>query len=47
MELYTDEKNPELEATLEAVLDRHGIFYDLVCKEQPRAVFGSAAVPEP
>ena len=28
MELYTDEKNPELEATLEAVLDRHGIFYE-------------------
>ena len=28
VELYTDEKNPELEATLEAVLDRHGIFYE-------------------
>ena len=27
-ELYTDEKNPETEAALEAVLDRHGIFYD-------------------
>lgn len=28
VELYTDEKNLELEATLEAVLDRHGIFYE-------------------
>ena len=28
VELYIDEKNPELEATLEAVLDRHGIFYE-------------------
>ena len=28
VELYTDENNPELEATLEAVLDRHGIFYE-------------------
>ena len=28
VELYTDEKNPEIEATLEAVLDEHGIFYD-------------------
>ena len=28
VELYTDEKNPEVEARLEAVLDRHGIFYD-------------------
>ena len=28
VELYTDEKNPELEAKLEAVLDRHGIFYE-------------------
>ena len=27
-ELYTDEKNPEVEAQLEAVLDRHGLFYD-------------------
>ena len=28
VELYPDEKNPELEATLEAVLERHGIFYE-------------------
>ena len=28
VELYADEKNPELEATLEAVLDQHGIFYN-------------------
>ena len=28
VELYTDEKNPETEEKLEAVLDRHGIFYD-------------------
>ena len=28
VELYTDEKNPELEATLEAVLEQHGIFYN-------------------
>ena len=28
MELYTDEKNPELEEMLEAVLDQHGIFYN-------------------
>ena len=28
IELYTDEKNPEVEARVEAVLDRHGIFYD-------------------
>ena len=27
VELYTDVKNPELEEKLEAVLDRHGIFY--------------------
>ena len=27
VELYTDEKNPETEDRLEAVLDRHGIFY--------------------
>ena len=27
-ELYTDEKNPEIEKTLEAVLDEHGFFYD-------------------
>ncbi len=27
-ELYTDEKNPETEAVLEAVLDRHGLFYN-------------------
>ncbi len=28
VELYTDEKNPETEEILEAVLDAHGIFYD-------------------
>lgn len=28
IELYTDEKNPEVEALVEAVLDAHGIFYD-------------------
>ena len=28
VELYTDVKNPELEARLEAVLDRHSIFYN-------------------
>ena len=28
VELYTGEKNPEIEATLEAVLDQHGIFYN-------------------
>ena len=28
VELYTDEKNPELEEELEAVLDQHGIFYN-------------------
>ena len=28
IELYTDEKNPEVEAIVEAVLDAHGIFYD-------------------
>ena len=28
IELYTDEKNPEVEAQVEAVLDEHGIFYD-------------------
>ena len=27
VELYTDIKDPELEQTLETVLDRHGIFY--------------------
>ena len=27
-ELYTDEKNPETEAAVEAVLDGKGIFYD-------------------
>ena len=27
IELYTDEKNPETEAQVEEVLDRHGIFY--------------------
>ena len=27
IELYTDKKNVELEETVEAVLDRHGIFY--------------------
>lgn len=27
-ELYTDKKDPEIEAKVEAVLDRHGIFYD-------------------
>ena len=28
VELYTDEKNPELEEALEAVLDQHGFFYN-------------------
>ena len=28
IELYTDEKNPEVEAQVEAVLDEHSIFYD-------------------
>ena len=28
IELYTDEKNPEVEAQVEAVLDEHGIFYE-------------------
>ena len=28
IELYTDEKNPETEAIIEAVLDGHGIFYE-------------------
>ena len=28
IELYTDEKNPEVESRIEAVLDEHGIFYD-------------------
>ena len=28
IELYTDEKNPEVERQVEAVLDTHGIFYD-------------------
>ena len=28
VELYTDEKSPPTEAKLEAVFDRHGIFYD-------------------
>ena len=28
IELYTDEKNPEVEAQVEAVLDEHGVFYD-------------------
>ena len=28
IELYTDEKNPEVEALVETVLDAHGIFYD-------------------
>ena len=28
IELYTDEKNPEVEAIVESVLDTHGIFYD-------------------
>ena len=27
-ELYTDEKDPEAEAAVEAVLDGHGIFYN-------------------
>ena len=27
-ELYTDKKQPDVEATVEAVLDGHGIFYD-------------------
>ena len=28
IELYTDAKDPEVESTVEAVLDSHGIFYD-------------------
>ena len=28
IELYTDEKNPEAESQLEAMLDQHGIFYN-------------------
>jgi hypothetical protein len=28
IELYTDEKNPEVETLVETVLDAHGIFYD-------------------
>ena len=28
IEIYTDLKNPELELTVEAVLDLHGIFYE-------------------
>jgi hypothetical protein len=28
VELYTDKKDPETEAAVEAVLDGHGIFYD-------------------
>ena len=28
IELYTDEKNPEVEAQVEATLDAHEIFYD-------------------
>ena len=28
IELYTDLKQPQLEASVEAVLDRHDIFYD-------------------
>lgn len=28
IELYTNEKNPEVERQVEAVLDEHGIFYD-------------------
>ena len=28
IELYTDEKNPEIENHVETVLDEHGIFYD-------------------
>ena len=28
LELYTDRKQPDVEAQMEAVLDRHGIVYD-------------------
>lgn len=28
VELYSDEKDPDLEDRLEAVLDRHGLFYN-------------------
>lgn len=28
IELYTDRKDPELEDSVEAVLDDHGVFYD-------------------
>ena len=27
-ELYTDKKQPDMEATVEAVLDSHGMYYD-------------------
>ena len=28
IELYTDAKDPEVEQSIEAVLDRHGVFYE-------------------
>ena len=28
IELYTDRKQPDVESALEAVLDRHGVFYN-------------------
>ena len=28
IELYTDAKDPEVEQSVEAVLDRHGVFYE-------------------
>ena len=28
IELYTDAKDPEVEGSVDAVLDEHGIFYD-------------------
>ena len=28
IELYTDEKNPQTESSVETVLDEHGIFFD-------------------
>ena len=28
IELYTDEKDPAVEASVEAVLDEHGVFYE-------------------
>lgn len=37
IELYCDSKDPALEATLEAVLDEHGIFYNIKQRSGLRA----------